>query len=68
MFIKESLRLYPPVLGIGRKLKKDLSLKSVLGNKMETTLPAGARALLNLFTLHRSEHLWDDPEVMKLGD
>lgn len=63
MFIKESLRLYPPVLIIGRELENDMTVKSNLHQRYETVVPRSCRALVNIFTLHRNENMWEDPEV-----
>lgn len=57
MVIKESLRLYPPVPGIGRKLTQPLKLPH--GH----VLPAGMRVGVSIFCIHRNEEFWKDPEV-----
>ncbi|XP_003744153.1 cytochrome P450 4c3 [Galendromus occidentalis] len=53
--IKESQRLYPSVPFIGRKFTTDTEFK-------KKTIPAGTQALLVIFTLHRDEKTFPDPE------
>ena len=57
MFIKESLRLYPPAISIGRSLTSPLSLKKDL------TLPSNCNVSFSIFACHRNEHVWENPEV-----
>ncbi|XP_076756466.1 cytochrome P450 4C1-like [Xylocopa sonorina] len=54
--IKESLRLYPSVPGIGR-----LTEKSVKLNNYE--VPAGVTINVHIFDTHRDPRLWPNPEV-----
>ncbi|XP_032690147.1 cytochrome P450 4c21-like isoform X2 [Odontomachus brunneus] len=49
--IKETLRLFPPVPVIGRRLNEDLQIG-------EYTLPKGADVLITILTLHRNEKYW----------
>jgi len=63
MFIKESMRLYPPVILIGREIDKDLTVRSKLNKLYETVIPTGTRVLLSIFGLHRNELVWKEPEV-----
>ena len=61
MFIKESMRLYPPVPVIGRYLNKPLNVPS--GNSGNITLPAGCNVGVHIFSQHRNPHVWENPEV-----
>ncbi|XP_015606168.1 cytochrome P450 4C1 [Cephus cinctus] len=54
--IKESLRLYPSVPFMSRKLSEDLQLKNYL-------LPAGTSVHIHTFDLHRDPNFWPDPLV-----
>ncbi|CAH0592587.1 unnamed protein product [Chrysodeixis includens] len=53
--IKESLRLYPPVHFISRKL----NTTTVLSNY---TVPAGSLCHIPIYDLHHSEELYENPE------
>jgi len=55
MVLKESLRLYPSVPGIGRVLTDDIDINGVV-------VPKGTNVLISIFSLHRSPHCWDHPE------
>ncbi|XP_006015817.1 cytochrome P450 4B1-like [Alligator sinensis] len=57
MCIKESLRLYPPVLQVGRKLSTPVKFDD------GRTLPKGCLVSLTIFGLHRNPTVWDNPEV-----
>ncbi|XP_069835576.1 cytochrome P450 4B1-like isoform X2 [Dendropsophus ebraccatus] len=57
MCIKESLRLYPPVPGVGRKLSKPITFCD------GRSLPEGARVILSIYCINRSPGFWKDPEV-----
>ncbi|XP_071983560.1 cytochrome P450 4B1-like [Engystomops pustulosus] len=57
MCIKESLRLYPPVPGIARKLSKPITFCD------GRSLPEGARVILSIYCINRSRSFWKDPEV-----
>jgi len=63
MFIKESLRLYPPVPIIARQLDNDMILKSSLHKSHKSVASRGSRVQANIFALHRNETTWDKPEV-----
>uniref|UniRef100_UPI003B5ACDA8 cytochrome P450 4C1-like n=1 Tax=Leptopilina boulardi TaxID=63433 RepID=UPI003B5ACDA8 len=52
--IKETLRLYPSVPFISRKINEDLQLKNV-------NIPAGCSAHLHIFDLHRNPDFWPEP-------
>ena len=54
MFIKETLRLYPPAVQVGRKLNKDVTIKSSLNKNYQTVIPKGTRVLLHIYLLHRN--------------
>ncbi|KAE8751809.1 Cytochrome P450 CYP4, partial [Frankliniella occidentalis] len=53
-FIKEALRLFPPVPLTGRQVHRDTTLASY-------RLPAGTTLLLNVFGAHRDPLHWPDP-------
>ncbi|KAJ4918065.1 hypothetical protein JOQ06_029540 [Pogonophryne albipinna] len=57
MFIKESLRLYPPVPGMSRITTKTITFFD------GRTLPAGSHIGTNVYSLHRNATVWEDPEV-----
>ncbi|KAF3847990.1 hypothetical protein F7725_021018 [Dissostichus mawsoni] len=56
MFIKESLRLYPPVPGMSRITTKTITFFD------GRTLPAGSRIGTSV-SLHRNATVWENPEV-----
>ena len=66
MFIKESLRLYPPVLNSTRKLDKDLTIESDLNKQYKTVVPKDTIMGPSFFILHRNEAVWENPEVGRL--
>lgn len=53
--IKESLRLYPSVLVIGRKLTEPMILKN------NVIIPAGSECVMPIYTIHRDERFFKDP-------
>ncbi|PNF27066.1 Cytochrome P450 4C1 [Cryptotermes secundus] len=53
--IKESLRLYPSVPGIGRTLNEDVQMG-------EFTIPAGCTVHLHIYFLHRNPDQFPNPE------
>ncbi|XP_041649486.1 cytochrome P450 4B1 [Cheilinus undulatus] len=57
MCIKESLRLYPPVPGISRKITKPLTFFD------GRTLPAGTQVGTSVFGIHRNATVWENPDV-----
>lgn len=57
--IMETLRLYPPVPVIARKINSDIHMPSI--NKV---VPAGSAVVIGTYKLHRQKHLWGpDAEV-----
>uniref|UniRef100_UPI003B82E0CD cytochrome P450 4C1-like n=1 Tax=Chelonus insularis TaxID=460826 RepID=UPI003B82E0CD len=54
--IKESLRLYPSVPVIGRKIEEDLQLKHAF-------VPKGSVANIHIFDVHRDPNFWPRPNV-----
>uniref|UniRef100_H2YHD8 Uncharacterized protein n=1 Tax=Ciona savignyi TaxID=51511 RepID=H2YHD8_CIOSA len=61
-FIKESMRLVPPVYAIGRQLEKPLNIKEK-DSEHESTIPAGTNIGTSIFALHRHVHFWENPTV-----
>ncbi|XP_069498348.1 cytochrome P450 4B1-like [Ambystoma mexicanum] len=57
LFIKEVLRLYPPVPGMARQLVKPVTFLD------GRTLPAGALVIVSFYAIHRDPIIWSDPEV-----
>ncbi|XP_043846343.1 cytochrome P450 4F11-like [Dromiciops gliroides] len=57
MCIKESLRLYPPVVTVIRCCTKDIQLPD--GH----IIPKGVRCLVNIFGTHHNPAVWTKPEV-----
>jgi cytochrome P450 len=55
MVLAESMRLFPPAWGIGRRALRDV----VLGG---FTIPAGTILALPPYVVHRDERFWPDPE------
>jgi cytochrome P450 family 4 subfamily B polypeptide 1 len=55
MCLKESMRLFPPVPVIGRRLTKDTDFAG-------KTMPPDSRILLIIYALHRHPDMWDNPE------
>lgn len=75
-FIKESMRLYPPVPAIGRTLKNPLKFDRGFGKDQlnaSPNLPPGAAAdfskvfppdtnfAIFIYFLHRNPHVWENP-------
>nr|KAF6381630.1 cytochrome P450 family 4 subfamily A member 11 [Pipistrellus kuhlii] len=57
MCIKESLRIYPPVPMVGRKLSKPITFPD------GRSLPKGIFVSLNIYALHHNPKVWPNPEV-----
>ncbi|XP_057346033.1 cytochrome P450 4F2-like isoform X2 [Manis pentadactyla] len=57
MCIKESLRLHPPVTGIGRSCTQDLVLQD------GRVIPKDVICLISIFGIHHNPSVWPDPEV-----
>ncbi|CAJ1062693.1 cytochrome P450 4B1 [Xyrichtys novacula] len=57
MCIKESLRMYPPVPGMSRKLTKPITFFD------GRTLPAGTQVGTSVFGIHRNPTVWENPDV-----
>jgi len=53
MILNEVLRLYPPVLGLTRFVKKDMKLGNI-------TLPAGVQVLLPTALVHHESEFWGE--------
>uniref|UniRef100_A0A8D1R9B8 Uncharacterized protein n=1 Tax=Sus scrofa TaxID=9823 RepID=A0A8D1R9B8_PIG len=56
MCIKEALRLYPPVPGVGRELSKPITFPD------GRSLPAGITLSLSIYGLHHNPQVWPNPE------
>ncbi|WP_436909007.1 cytochrome P450 [Halosimplex marinum] len=52
--VAETLRLYPPTLGVTRQATEPVTLGGY-------DLPAGAQCLLPQWPVHRDDRFWDDP-------
>ncbi|XP_017066757.2 cytochrome P450 4d8 isoform X1 [Drosophila eugracilis] len=58
--IKESLRMYPPVPIVGRKLQTDLKYtNSVYGDGV---IPAGSEIIIGIFGVHRQPETFPNPD------
>uniref|UniRef100_A0A4W4H232 aromatase n=1 Tax=Electrophorus electricus TaxID=8005 RepID=A0A4W4H232_ELEEL len=57
MCIKESLRLYPPVPGFGRKLTKPMTFFD------GRTVPEGSLIGISVYGVHRNATVWENPHV-----
>lgn len=54
MFIKEGMRLYPPISSLARVATKDFDLDGTLVKK-------GGIIVIPIFAVHRHQRLWEDP-------
>ncbi|KAK2854766.1 hypothetical protein Q7C36_006635 [Tachysurus vachellii] len=57
MCIKESLRMYPPVPEIGRKLSKPITFFD------GRTVPAGCAIGISIYGVHHNPTVWENPKV-----
>ncbi|XP_051263705.1 LOW QUALITY PROTEIN: cytochrome P450 4B1 [Dicentrarchus labrax] len=57
MCIKESLRIYPPVPGMSRKITKPITFCD------GRTLPEGSYIGTSVFGIHRNGIVWENPDV-----
>ncbi|XP_032707033.1 cytochrome P450 4A11-like [Lontra canadensis] len=57
MCIKEALRLYPPVPGVGRELSKPINFPD------GRSLPKGFLVTLSFYALHHNPKVWPNPEM-----
>jgi cytochrome P450 len=53
--IKESMRIYPPALAIGREAREDCEIGG-------QAVPKGAQVLMPQFVVHRDPRFWPEPE------
>jgi cytochrome P450 len=58
MVIQESMRLYPPIWAIVRRVLRD----DVIGGY---AISAGSRIVISPFAIHRKPELWDEPESFR---
>ncbi|GBP66542.1 Cytochrome P450 4g15 [Eumeta japonica] len=56
--IFETLRMYPPVPGIARKLKEDVQIAT-----NNYVLPAGSTIVITIFKIHRHPQYYKNPDV-----
>ncbi|XP_011881550.1 PREDICTED: cytochrome P450 4g15 [Vollenhovia emeryi] len=56
--LMETLRMYPPVPVIARKVNNDLKLASG-----DYTVPAGTTVIVTTFKMHRQPHIYPNPDV-----
>ncbi|KAH1021970.1 hypothetical protein HUJ04_011450 [Dendroctonus ponderosae] len=56
--IMETLRLYPPVPIISRKINEDVQLVTC-----DLTIPAGSTILISQFATHKHPKYWENPDV-----
>ena len=55
MVVQESMRLFPPVWGLSRRLKEADEVGGVL-------IPKGNRVIISAYVTHRHPDLWPEPE------
>ena len=55
MVLKESMRLLPPVYGVGREAVEEVEIGGY-------TIPAGSNVGLHFYRAHRHPDFWNDPE------
>jgi len=60
MFIKESMRVLPPVAFIARKVNEDITVSNSL--LTQATIPRGTECGFAITTQHNSEILWSEPD------
>jgi cytochrome P450 len=53
--LRESMRLYPPVWTIGRRVENDYSVG-------EYTIPAGSSIIMSQYLMHHNPRYYDEPE------
>lgn len=58
MFISETMRLYPPVTRANRQIQED----TIIG---KYTFPKNVSVTVPIFTLHRLQEFWPDPEQFR---
>ena len=66
MFMKESMRLNPPVPSIGRYLNKPLDIAN--NPDSDVTVPKNVNVALLLLVSNRNPKVWKDPEVINPPD
>ncbi|XP_062847468.1 cytochrome P450 4A6 [Trichomycterus rosablanca] len=57
MCIKESIRMYPPVPGIGRRMTKPVTFFD------GRTVPAGCLIGISIYGIHHNPTVWENPDV-----
>lgn len=56
--IMETIRMYPPVPAIARKVKEDVKLVSI-----DATIPAGTTVIFGIYKLHRTPENYANPDI-----
>jgi len=51
------------MMAVSRETENDLTLRSTLNKLYETVVPMRSRVVLIIFSLHRNELVWEEPEV-----
>jgi cytochrome P450 len=59
MFIKESLRMYPPVTGLPARV---LTQTETLG---DYSLAKGSRVAISIYAIHHNSNVWDNPSEFR---
>jgi cytochrome P450 len=55
MAMNETLRLYPPVISLGREIPETFEMKGY-------RFPKGVNVSVNIYNLHRNPEIWSNPE------
>ncbi|XP_016998057.3 probable cytochrome P450 4p3 [Drosophila takahashii] len=58
-FVKETMRLFPSVPGMGRETNRETELTNGL------ILPKGSQIVVHVFDIHRNPKYWDSPEEFR---
>ena len=58
MFLKEVLRISPPIPSTERQITEDITIDDI-------KFPAGTCFYVNIYGLHHNEELWEDPDEFK---
>ncbi|XP_017066115.1 probable cytochrome P450 4p3 [Drosophila eugracilis] len=58
-FVKETMRLFPSVPGMGRETNRETELTNGL------ILPKGSQIVVHVFDIHRNPEYWDSPDEFR---